>query len=83
MNNQISLSKLQSILTSSEVVTLRLTLQWRKEDNIRDVVKLQKELEEVDGEKSPSTKLSLEKLIDFLEKNIDDIDNLVEKLNLK
>ena len=83
MNNQISLSKLQSILTSSEVVTLRLTLQWRKEDNIRDVVKLQKELEEVDGEKLPSTKLSLEKLIDFLEKNIDDIDNLVEKLNLK
>tara|TARA_R110001583_G_scaffold19746_8_gene76899 strand:- start:218 stop:469 length:252 start_codon:yes stop_codon:yes gene_type:complete len=83
MNNQISLSKLQSILTSSEVVTLRLTLQWRKEDNIRDVVKLQKELEEVDGEKFPSTKLSLEKLIDFLEKNIDDIDNLVEKLNLK
>ena len=83
MNNQISLSKLQSILTSSEVVTLRLTLQWRKEDNIRDVVKLQKELEEVDGEKFPSTKLSLEKLIDFLEKNIDDIENLVEKLNLK
>jgi hypothetical protein len=83
MNNQISLSKLQSILTSSEVSVLKLTLKYRKEDNIRDVVKLQKELEELDGKKYPSTKWSLEKSMDFLEKNIDDIDNIVEKLNLK
>ena len=43
-------------LDTSHVANLTLTLQYRREEHIRNVVNQQRHLEEIDEEKYPSTK---------------------------
>lgn len=82
MKKEFSLYK-HTKLETNHVANLTLTLQYRREDHIRNVVNQQRQLEEIDGEKYPSTKWGIQQTIDFLEKSIEEIDFIIKELCLQ
>tara|TARA_R110002020_G_scaffold96958_1_gene231623 strand:+ start:10023 stop:10334 length:312 start_codon:yes stop_codon:yes gene_type:complete len=72
----------QTNLDTNHVANLTMTLKYAREDHIRKVATQYRDIEEIDGEKYPSTKWGIQKSIDFLEKSIEEIDFIMKELCL-
>ena len=66
-------------MTAGEVATLKLTLQYRKEEMIRNIEDYRNEITEM--EECQKLK-DLNTTLKYFETTIEDIDNILTKLNL-
>ena len=67
-------------LEPRQIATLVLTLEYRKENMIRNISEYRRDIEK---EKNLHTIESLETQVKFFEETIEDIDLLIKKMNLR